>query len=434
MLQTSRLPRDGRAVPFVSDFFDFSIYIDADEAIIRRWYIERFLRLRETAFRDPASYFHRYAAIERRGGERDRRGPVERGSTSSISRENILPTRPRADLILSKERQPRDRGGGAPAHLTRRRAPRRLIFPRRDLISRPTPKCSRPSEPIMADETTTARSRRTAAEATARRDAGRRADRRARGRGRRPQGPAAADARRDGESPPAHRARDRRHAPVCGRQFRPRHADGRRQSAPRHRRGAGGARDGRDPALAALIEGVEVTERGLAQTLAEIRRQADRGQGPEIRPDAPPGDVRGRGATTCRPAPSPRTIQAGYVIGERVLRPALVGDRQEAARKPAADKAGNDTRPSRRRRTSGGGRSERLEARDLGQRPAQRCPARSASRGPRRCRPRRLGAGLGEDVGGQRQMAARGLRRSSPRTRGWPARRRYRRGRACAGP
>src|SRR5215468_3948512 len=48
VLQTSRLPRDGRAVPFVSDFFDFSIYIDADETIIRRWYIERFQRLRET--------------------------------------------------------------------------------------------------------------------------------------------------------------------------------------------------------------------------------------------------------------------------------------------------------------------------------------------------------------------------------------------------
>ena len=54
VLQTSRLPKDGRAVPFVSDFFDFSIYIDAEESVIRQWYLERFLRLRETAFRDPA--------------------------------------------------------------------------------------------------------------------------------------------------------------------------------------------------------------------------------------------------------------------------------------------------------------------------------------------------------------------------------------------
>ena len=101
VLQTSRLPRDGRAVPFVSDFFDFSVYIDADEAAIRRWYIERFLRLRETAFRDPASYFHRYATI----GEAEAVAIAE-GLWTRINlvnlRENILPTRPRARLILRK--------------------------------------------------------------------------------------------------------------------------------------------------------------------------------------------------------------------------------------------------------------------------------------------------------------------------------------------
>ena len=63
MLQTGRLPKDGKAIPFVSDFFDFSVYIDADEDVLRAWYVERFLTLRDTAFRDPKSYFHRYAKL-----------------------------------------------------------------------------------------------------------------------------------------------------------------------------------------------------------------------------------------------------------------------------------------------------------------------------------------------------------------------------------
>ena len=52
----------------VSDFIDFSVYVDAATDDIRRWYVERFLRLRETAFRDPSSYFRRYAALDERGG------------------------------------------------------------------------------------------------------------------------------------------------------------------------------------------------------------------------------------------------------------------------------------------------------------------------------------------------------------------------------
>src|SRR4029434_3885750 len=56
VLQTGRLPKDGKAIPFVSDFFDFSVYLDADEETLRRWYVERFLALRLTAFRDPMSY------------------------------------------------------------------------------------------------------------------------------------------------------------------------------------------------------------------------------------------------------------------------------------------------------------------------------------------------------------------------------------------
>ena len=101
VLQTSRLPRDGRGAPFVSDFFDFSIYIDADEAVIRRWYIERFLNLRETAFRDPASYFHRYAAITDAEATAIADGLWSRINLVNL-RENILPTRPRARLILRK--------------------------------------------------------------------------------------------------------------------------------------------------------------------------------------------------------------------------------------------------------------------------------------------------------------------------------------------
>jgi type I pantothenate kinase len=101
VLQTSKLPRDGRAVPFVSDFFDFSIYIDADEGVIRRWYVERFLSLRETAFREPASYFHRYAAISDGEAIAIAEGLWQRINLVNL-RENILPTRLRADLILVK--------------------------------------------------------------------------------------------------------------------------------------------------------------------------------------------------------------------------------------------------------------------------------------------------------------------------------------------
>jgi type I pantothenate kinase len=101
VLQPSRLPHDGRGVPFVSDFFDFSVYIDADEAVIRRWYIERFQRLRKTAFQDPASYFHRYASVDEEEAAEIADGLWTRINLVNL-RENILPTRPRADLILVK--------------------------------------------------------------------------------------------------------------------------------------------------------------------------------------------------------------------------------------------------------------------------------------------------------------------------------------------
>ena len=102
VLQAGRLPKDGAAIPFVSDFFDFSIYLDADQDVLRRWYVDRFLALRGTAFRDPRSYFHRYAKLT----------DVEAVETATSIwtginlinlGENILPTRQRADLILKKE-------------------------------------------------------------------------------------------------------------------------------------------------------------------------------------------------------------------------------------------------------------------------------------------------------------------------------------------
>jgi type I pantothenate kinase len=101
VLQTGRLPKDGKAIPFVSDFFDFSIYIDADEDTLREWYVDRFLTLRGTAFRDPKSYFHRYAKFTDAEAV-ETATAIWTGINLVNLRENILPTRQRADLILKK--------------------------------------------------------------------------------------------------------------------------------------------------------------------------------------------------------------------------------------------------------------------------------------------------------------------------------------------
>ena len=101
VLQPAKLPKDGEAIPFVSDFFDFSIYIDAAEALVEDWYVERFLRLRQTAFRDPASYFHRYATLSEEEA-RETALSIWRSINLLNLKENILPTRQRADLILHK--------------------------------------------------------------------------------------------------------------------------------------------------------------------------------------------------------------------------------------------------------------------------------------------------------------------------------------------
>ena len=101
VLQTGRLPRDGKAVPVVSDFFDFSVYIDADESVLRNWYVTRFLALRDTAFHDPRSYFHRYAKLSDEEASATALAIWERTNLANLE-DNILPTRPRATLIMKK--------------------------------------------------------------------------------------------------------------------------------------------------------------------------------------------------------------------------------------------------------------------------------------------------------------------------------------------
>jgi type I pantothenate kinase len=101
VLQAARPPRDGNAIPFVSDFFDFSVYIDADEDMLLRWYVERFFTFRETAFRDPVSYFHRYSQLSDEAAAETATSIWTRINLLNL-RENILPTRQRADLILKK--------------------------------------------------------------------------------------------------------------------------------------------------------------------------------------------------------------------------------------------------------------------------------------------------------------------------------------------
>lgn len=101
VLQTGSLTDDR---VFVSDFFDFSVYVDADEADVRRWYVERFQTLRRTAFRDPRSYFTRFADLDDQQAHDTASDIWERINGRNL-RDNVLPTRSRADLILHKGAQ-----------------------------------------------------------------------------------------------------------------------------------------------------------------------------------------------------------------------------------------------------------------------------------------------------------------------------------------
>ena len=104
VLQPARVREDGRTGLALSDFFDFSVYVDAGTGHIRDWYVDRFLRLRETAFRDPDSYFAKYAALSpRRGGRRGRAGSGT-PSTAPTWRRTCCPPASRATLVLRKDR------------------------------------------------------------------------------------------------------------------------------------------------------------------------------------------------------------------------------------------------------------------------------------------------------------------------------------------
>lgn len=101
ILQPGELPRDGKPILFASDFIDFSIYIDADVEDLRDWYLTRFFRLRETAFRDPTSFFRKFSEMSEEEAGAFGRNVWETINLPNLL-ENVLPTRGRADLILKK--------------------------------------------------------------------------------------------------------------------------------------------------------------------------------------------------------------------------------------------------------------------------------------------------------------------------------------------
>jgi len=115
LLQASDGQRSVTPSTFVSDFLDFSIYLDADENDIEKWYVDRFLTLRETAFTDSQSFFHHVAGMPVDESVAMARHIWREINGRNLS-ENILPARERAHLILEK----------GPDHLVRRVRLRRL--------------------------------------------------------------------------------------------------------------------------------------------------------------------------------------------------------------------------------------------------------------------------------------------------------------------
>ena len=98
----------GKNIPFVSDFFDFSVYLHAEEADLERWYVARFMRLRKTSFRDPRSFFRKYADLSDEEAERTARDIWTRINLRNLN-ENILPSRARASLVLDQGPEPSHR-------------------------------------------------------------------------------------------------------------------------------------------------------------------------------------------------------------------------------------------------------------------------------------------------------------------------------------
>ena len=100
---------------FVSDYFDFCIYIDADEADIEEWYVQRFLTLRETVFQNPDSFFRHYADLDRRRGRRHRPRHLARDQRQEPAREHRTDQDARQPAAAQGRRPPRHRRVAAPA-------------------------------------------------------------------------------------------------------------------------------------------------------------------------------------------------------------------------------------------------------------------------------------------------------------------------------
>jgi type I pantothenate kinase len=101
VLQPARMRSDGRTGLAISDFFDFSVYVDAATSDIRRWYVSRFLRLRETAFRQPGSHFARYSRLSEAEAVHTA-GSIWDTVNGPNLEQNVQPTRSRATLVLRK--------------------------------------------------------------------------------------------------------------------------------------------------------------------------------------------------------------------------------------------------------------------------------------------------------------------------------------------
>jgi type I pantothenate kinase len=101
VLQTGTAEGGQAPAIIVSDFFDFSLYLDADEASIQEWYVARFLRLQRTVFQNPTSYFHHYKDLDAVQAREVALG-IWRDINGANLRENILPSRERANVVLRK--------------------------------------------------------------------------------------------------------------------------------------------------------------------------------------------------------------------------------------------------------------------------------------------------------------------------------------------
>ncbi|CAN5228504.1 type I pantothenate kinase [soil metagenome] len=101
IIEGLNLLQGGGTGTFVSDYIDFSIYVDATPEDIEAWYVDRFMTLRATAFQDPKAYFHRFAALSESEAEEEGRRIWKEINLLNLA-ENILPTRERATLILEK--------------------------------------------------------------------------------------------------------------------------------------------------------------------------------------------------------------------------------------------------------------------------------------------------------------------------------------------